>query len=362
MTVEFQVVPSNPKSDAEVAEILKGELGFGSFFTDHMISIVWEKETGWQTPEVLPYGPIAMDPANAVLHYGQEIFEGVKAYRHPNGEIAIFRPERNAARFNKSAKRLALPELPEELFIAACEKLTAVDSRWVPEQEGFSLYLRPFMFADEVFLGVRSAHRARFIVIASPSGNYFEGGLKPLKLWLSTSYNRAGVGGTGFAKCGGNYAASLVATDEAFANGCQQVLFTDAGDNDSIDELGGMNLFLVTNDNKLLTPELNGNILAGVTRESIIEIARDFGFTVEERNVTVSEWAAGVKSGYIQEAFACGTAAVIAPIGYLIGPDGFEIALPQPTGDVTVRIREEITGIQFGTRADKRGWLHQVAQ
>lgn len=334
--------------------------GFGTHFTDHMVSIVWEKETGWQTPEVLPYGPLSLDPANAVLHYGQEIFEGLKAYRHPDGKIALFRPERNAQRFNKSARRLALPEIPEELFVAACAELVKIDYEWVSGTPGHSLYLRPFMIADEVFLGVRSAHRARFIVIASPVGHYFPEGVKPVKLWLATEMKRAGHGGTGFAKCGGNYAGSLAATDEAYANGCQQVLFTDASDSDRIDELGGMNLFLVRRDGTVITPETNGNILEGVTRSSLIELLRAAGHTVEERRVTVSEWRDGAASGEIQEAFACGTAAVIAPIGSLHGPDCFEIVLPQQTGEVTMRLREELTGIQFGLLPDTRNWVQQV--
>lgn len=360
MSYEFKIT-QNQQLDADRRMAALADPGFGVHFTDHMVSIVWERSTGWQQPEVLPYGPFLIDPANAVLHYGQEIFEGLKAYRQPDGEIALFRPERNAQRMNKSAKRLALPEIPEDLFVAACKELVKIDAGWVSNTEGHSLYLRPFMIADEVFLGVRSAQRARFMVIASPVGHYFPNGVQPVKLWLSKEMKRAGHGGTGFAKCGGNYAGSLAATDEAYANGCQQVLFTDASDSDRIDELGGMNLFLVCKDGTVLTPETNGNILEGVTRDSLIQLLQDRGHNVQQRRVTVSEWAAGAASGEIQEAFACGTAAVIAPIGQLIGPDGFNVVLPQPAGELTMSLRQELTGIQTGKIADTRNWVEKVS-
>ncbi|QIM18293.1 branched-chain amino acid aminotransferase [Leucobacter coleopterorum] len=336
--------------------------GFGNYFTDHMVSIVWTKQDGWHQAEVLPYGPIPMDPASSVLHYGQEIFEGMKAYRRSDGSIVAFRPDENAKRLNDSARRLALPEIPVGLFVEAVRELIAADADWVPSGADQSLYLRPFMIADENFLGVRAAERARFIVIASPAGPYFKGGVKPVSIWLSQEYSRAGRGGTGAAKCGGNYAASLLPQNEAAENGCQQVLFTDSGTEDTIDELGGMNLFLVRADGTLLTPRLNGNILAGITRKSLIQLAKDRGLAVEERDLTVSEWRAGVKDGSITEAFACGTAAVITPIGQLKSPDfsiDFGDAAPGP---VTLSLREELTGIQFGTQADKHDWLKVMVE
>ncbi|MBT1018615.1 branched-chain amino acid aminotransferase [Canibacter sp. lx-72] len=335
--------------------------GFGVHFTDHMAVVEWDSEQGWHNAAVTPYAPLQMDPAAAVLHYAQEIFEGMKAYRQPDGGIALFRPGKNAVRFNRSAKRLALPEIPEELFLEACRQLVRADEAWVPETAYHSLYLRPFMIADEVFLGVRAAQRARFIVIACPAGDYFPGGVKPLDLWLSTKMTRAAAGGTGFAKCGGNYAGSLAATTEAYENGCQQVLFTDAYDRDSIDELGGMNLFLVTDDNKLITPEVNGNILEGVTRDSIIQLAKNLGYEVAERRVTISEWREGAATGAIREAFACGTAAVVAPIGRLLVKDAPEIKLPEPTGTITMQLREELMGIQHGTISDTNGWLERIS-
>lgn len=360
MTHEFQIQRASTPDTARRAAALANP-GFGTHFTDHMVTIVWQKDTGWQQPQVHPYAPLTVDPASAVLHYGQEIFEGLKAYRQPDGAVALFRPERNGERLNKSARRLALPELPVELFVRACEELVKIDSDWVSDTPGHSLYLRPFMIADEVFLGVRSAHRARFMIIASPVGHYFPDGVKPVKLWLATEMKRAGHGGTGFAKCGGNYAGSLAATDEAYANGCQQVLFTDSHDSDRIDELGGMNLFLVRQDGTVVTPETNGNILEGVTRDSLIQLLEDAGHRVEQRRVTLSEWQQGVATGEIQEAFACGTAAVIAPIGSLKGPNGFEITLPQPAGETTMALREKLTGIQTGRIADSYGWVRRVS-
>lgn len=358
---EFSYQPAERRSDAE-REASLVDPGFGKVFTDHMVSISWTRDAGWHDAKVIPYGPIAMDPAASVLHYGQEIFEGIKAYRHPNGEIVTFRPEANAKRLNESAARLALPELPEELFVQAIEELVRVDSDWVPTKEDQSLYLRPFMISDESFLGVRAAEKARFLVIASPAGPYFTGGVKPVSIWLSDHYARAGHGGTGAAKCGGNYAASLLPTRIAQQNGCAQVLFTDSLTEDTIDELGGMNLFLVHRDGKLITPELNGNILDGVTRRSLIQLAKDRGLAVEERAVTVSEWRDGVADGSITEAFACGTAAVITPIGALKAESGTIVDFGERApGEITMSLREELTGIQFGSVADPHGWVHRIA-
>ena len=342
-------------------EAILANPGFGNAFTDHMVSIAWTREQGWHDPQVLPYGPIQMDPAASVLHYGQEIFEGIKAYRHPNGDIVTFRPEANARRLNESARRLALPELPEELFVQALEELVRVDADWVPSGEDQTLYIRPFMIADESFLGVRAAEKARFLVIASPAGPYFSGGVRPVSIWLSEHMARAGEGGTGAAKCGGNYAASLLPTRVAQQHGCAQVLFTDARTEDQIDELGGMNLFLVRADGTLVTPALNGNILDGVTRRSIIELARDRGHSVEERAVTVSEWRDGVSDGSIVEAFACGTAAVITPIASLQGEQGTILDFGDGApGELTMSLREQLTGIQFGTVEDTHGWVHRI--
>lgn len=358
--IEFSHHEATRLPDAQREAIL-ADPGFGKAFTDHMVSIAWTREEGWHDAKVMPYGPIEMDPASSVLHYGQEIFEGIKAYRHPNGDIVTFRPEANARRMNESAARLALPELPVDLFVRSLEELVRADAVWVPGGEDQSLYLRPFMISDESFLGVRAAERARYMVIASPAGPYFTGGVKPVSIWLSDHLSRAGEGGTGAAKCGGNYAASLLPTRIAQQNGCAQVLFLDARTEDRIDELGGMNLFLVRADGTLVTPELNGNILDGVTRRSLIQLAKDRGLKVEERAVTVTEWCDGVADGSITEAFACGTAAVITPIAALKGAEGTIVDFGDGApGSLTMSLREELTGIQFGTVPDSHGWVHSI--
>lgn len=358
--LEFAHTPARPRPDHSREAIL-ADPGFGTHFTDHMVSIEWDAERGWHSASLIPYGPLSIDPAASVLHYGQEVFEGLKAYRHPNGDIVAFRPEANAQRLRASARRLALPELPDELFVRAIHELVSIDADWVPRGADQSLYLRPFLIADESFLGVRAAQRARFLVIASPAGSYFTGGVTPVSIWLSESLARAGRGGTGAAKCGGNYAASLLPQQEAAEHGCQQVLFTDADTEDTIDELGGMNLFLVRGDGTLVTPRLNGNILAGITRDSLIRLAEDRGLAVEERAVTVSEWRTGAADGSITEAFACGTAAVITPIRELMGADGLSIDFGDAApGALTMSLRDELTGIQFGTVADRFGWIERI--
>jgi branched-chain amino acid aminotransferase len=246
--------------------------GFCDFMTDHMVDICWSENGGWHRPRIQPYGPIELDPSAAVLHYGQEIFEGLKAYRHADGSIWTFRPDANARRFQASARRMALPELPVEYFLESLKALISVDGDWVPSAPDTSLYLRPFMFGKEAFLGVRPAKKIAFYVIGGPAGPYFKGGVAPVDIWLSENYSRAGKGGTGAAKTGGNYAASLVAQNEAYANGCQQVLFLDSTTNSYIEELGGMNVVLVYKDGSLVTP-LSDSILPGITRDSVLTLA-----------------------------------------------------------------------------------------
>jgi branched-chain amino acid aminotransferase len=341
------------------AEILENP-GFGSYFTDHMSVATWTEGTGWHDAAVRPYGPFSVDPACAVLHYAQEIFEGLKAYRHDDGSVHLFRPEANAARFARSAARLALPALDAEDFVSAVASLVRTDVEWVPSGGEMSLYLRPFMFASEVFLGVRSAREVTFAVIASPAGSYFSGGVEPVSIWLSQELTRAAPGGTGAAKCGGNYAASLLAQREAASHGCDQAVFLDAARRTVLEELGGMNLFLVYADGTLVTPELSGSILEGVTRSSILELADEMGHKVDERPVEVDEWIDGVTSGDIREVFACGTAAVVTPVSVLRWPAG-EAVSPQPTGDLTMRLRQQLLDLQYGRVPDTRGWLRRVA-
>jgi branched-chain amino acid aminotransferase len=344
-----------PTSDTDREAIL-ADPGFGKHFTDHMVDVCWSKIGGWHRPRVQPYGPISLDPAAAVLHYAQEIFEGLKAFRHDDGSIWAFRPEANAARLQRSAVRMALPELPTEFFIDSIKELIAVDGAWVPSAPGTSLYLRPFMFAKESFLGVRPAEKVNFYVIASPAGAYFKGGLAPVSIWLSTEYSRAAKGGTGAAKTGGNYASSLIAQQEAYDNGCDQVLFLDSEEEKYLEELGGMNVVLVKKDGTLVTPE-SASILEGITRDSILQLAEDRGHAVERRRVTMDEWREGAASGEIVEAFACGTAAVIAPIGTLKAKD-FEIV--HEATETAMSLREELTDIQYGRREDPHGWMMRL--
>src|SRR5215218_5147590 len=300
-----------PVDDARLSEI-HANPGFGQHFTDHMLTVEWTPDAGWHDARIEPYGPLTLDPATAVLHYAQETFEGMKAYRHDDGSVWSFRPEENAARMVRSSHRLALPVLPVDDFVQAVDALVAVDQRWVPDAAGEkSLYLRPFMFASEAFLGVRPAQHVTFMVIASPAGAYFKGGVKPLTLWLTEEYTRAGRGGMGAAKTGGNYASSLVAQQEASAHSCDQVVFLDAQEGRYVEELGGMNMYFVHDDGTIVTPELSGTILEGITRDSIIELCGKLGHSVQERRFSIDEWRDGVASGRITEVFACGTAAVV---------------------------------------------------
>ncbi|GGE62062.1 branched-chain amino acid aminotransferase [Nesterenkonia cremea] len=357
--MKFDVVPHpNPTDPAQIVEVLKNP-GFGTNFSDHTAVIDWTAEAGWQNARVEAYAPITLDPAAAVLHYAQEVFEGMKAYRHSDGGIWTFRPFANAARMNRSARRMALPELDEQDFVQSLEQLVSADRDWVPSGEGEALYLRPFMFASEAFLGVRPAKEISYRVIASPAGNYFGGELKPVKIWVSRDYVRAAPGGTGAAKTGGNYAGSLLPQQQAAEKGCDQVLFLDPLHDNAIEELGGMNVFLVTDDGRIITPELTGTILEGITRDSVLQLARDRGLTVEERRITLDEWEAGVNDGTITEVFACGTAAVITPIGELL--DGEKTIASTGTGEVTQAIREELLGIQTGAVEDRHGWMHRLA-
>ena len=359
--LNFTVTPSTEaRAEAERAEIL-ADPGFGKHFTDHMVTIDWSVDAGWHDARVTPYGPLLLDPASSVLHYGQEIFEGLKAYRHADNSIWTFRPEKNAQRLQRSAHRLALPELSVDDFIESIRQMIAIDGDWVPSAPETSLYLRPFMIANESFLGVRAAHQVSFYVIASPAGAYFADGVAPVKIWLSTEYSRAGRGGTGAAKCGGNYAASLLPQMEAYENGCAQVLFLDGETGSHIDELGGMNVFFVHGTDTLVTPRLTGSILEGVTRDSILQLARDRGMTVEEREVTLGEWREGVASGAITEVFACGTAAVVTPIGQLKAKDFTIGDADAPAGEITLSLRQELTDIQYGRLPDRHGWLTRLS-
>jgi branched-chain amino acid aminotransferase len=301
-----------------------------------------------------------METASSVLHYAQEIFEGLKAYNRPNGGAALFRPDANARRFNQSARRMAMPDLPEELFLESVRALVRQERNWIPATPDGALYLRPFMFASEVFLGVKPADEYLYAVIASSVGAYFKGGAPAVSLWVTREYTRAAPGGTGAAKCGGNYAASLIAQAEAIRHGCEQVVFLDAIERRWVEELGGMNIFFVFEDGTLQTPPLSGTILAGITRDSIIRLARDMGVRVLEEPYSIEQWQADAASGRLTEAFACGTAAVVTPIGEVRGSDlGFTIG-GQGAGPLTQRLRSALVDIQYGRADDPHDWVEQV--
>ncbi|MDB5696014.1 MAG: branched-chain amino acid aminotransferase [Sphingomonas bacterium] len=334
--------------------------GFGRVFTDHMAVVHYSDARGWHQPQVVARAPLSIDPACAVLHYAQEIFEGLKAYRQEDGGLSLFRPDMNAARFRSSARRLAMPELPETLFVASLEALIAADKEWMPPGPDASIYLRPFMIASETFLGVKPSGEYLYMVIAAASGSYWKGGTRPISLWVSHDFARAATGGTGAAKCGGNYAASLVAQADAIRRGCDQVVFLDAAERRWVEELGGMNIFFVQADGSLRTPPLTGTILPGVTRDSLIQLARDEGLTVREEPYAIDQWRADAKAGANAEAFACGTAAVVTPIGRVAGPDyDFQIGNGE-TGPVTARLLERLTAIQRGQTHDPHGWRHAL--
>lgn len=360
--MKFEVIKNPNPTPASEREAIISNPTFGTHFTDHQVVVVWEKDKGWHSAQVIPYGPIMMDPSAAVLHYGQEIFEGIKAYRHQDGSIWTFRPDANALRLQRSAHRMALPELPTEVFIESLAQLIAVDGAWVPSAEGEkSLYFRPFEIAAENFLGVRAAQRAEYRVIASPVGPYFTGGVKPVSIWIALDSARAGRHGTGEAKTGGNYAASLLAQQEGYANGCNQVMFLDAETGTYIEELGGMNLFFVYSDGHIVTPSLDGTILRGITRDSILTLLRDRGLEVQERKVSLAEVRDGVNRGEIVEVFACGTAAVVTPVGVLKSKNEELVIGGNEPGELTVSIRSELTGIQYGRVSDRHGWLRKLA-
>ncbi|MFI0814162.1 branched-chain amino acid aminotransferase [Streptomyces sp. NPDC021098] len=358
-TPSIELKPSShPLSDAEREEILANP-GFGRHFTDHMVTIKWTEGRGWHEAQLVPYAPLSLDPANMTLHYAQTIFEGLKAYRQPDGGVATFRPEQNAERFQASARRMAMPELPVDLFLAACDALVTQDRAWVPGSGEESLYLRPFMIATEVGLGVRPANEYMFVLIASPAGAYFPRGVQPVSVWLSEEYVRAAPGGTGTAKAGGNYAASLVAQAQAAEQGCDQVVWLDAIERRWIEEMGGMNLYFVYG-NRIVTPELSGALLPGITRASLLRIAADLGYEVAEGRISVDDWREGNADGSLTEVFACGTAAVITPVGSVKSARAsWTVGDGQP-GEVTMKLRKALLDIQTGTAPDPHGWLHHI--
>ncbi len=362
MTIELKP-SSEPLAESERVARLQ-EPGFGRYFTDHMVTIRWSRGRGWYDAQLRPYAPLEMDPATMTFHYGQAIFEGLKAYAQPDGSVAMFRPEANAGRFQRSARRLAMAELPEELFLEACEVLVRQDVGWLPRGDGESLYLRPFMIATEVGLGVRPASDYLFLLIASPAGAYFPRGVQPVTVWLSEDFVRAAPGGTGEAKCAGNYAASLIAQAQAAEKGCDQVVWLDANEHRWVEEMGGMNLCFVYGsgpDARVLTPELSGSLLPGVTRDSLLTLSRDLGYRAEEGRISVEQWRDGNADGSLTEVFACGTAAVITPVGQVKSAHGEWTVGDGGTGPVTARLRQALLDIQHGAAPDTHGWMHPVS-
>lgn len=352
--------PASDPVPPEERERRIADPGFGRVFTDHMALIEYDEKQGWHDARITARGIFSLDPASPVLHYAQEIFEGLKAYHRPEGRAALFRPDANAQRFARSAQRLAMPELPEEMFLESIRALVRADREWIPAMDDGSLYLRPFMFASGSFLGVKPSSNYTFAVIASSVGSYFKGENPNISLWATREYIRAAPGGTGAAKCGGNYAASLVAQSQAISNQCDQVVFLDAIERRWVEELGGMNVFFVFDDGSLQTPPLTDTILAGITRDSILRLARDKGISVREEPYSIEQWEADARSGRLREAFACGTAAVVTPIGSVKSVEGEFTIGGQSSGPLTMQLRSALVDIQRGTAADPYGWVEEI--
>jgi branched-chain amino acid aminotransferase len=358
-SVKFVRHPHPSPTPADKRAALLANPGFGRVFSDHMVTIRYSEGKGWHDGRIEPRRPIEMDPASAVLHYAQEIFEGLKAYKTAEGGAIMFRPRENARRFRQSAERLAMPMLPEDDFLEAIDQLVDIDRDWIPDGDG-SLYIRPFMFANEIFLGVKPSSEYLFIVIASSVGSYFKSGADAVSVWVSPDYTRAAPGGTGAAKCGGNYAASLIAQAEAHKHGCDQVVFLDAAERKWVEELGGMNVFFVFSDGTMSTPPLGGTILPGITRSSLLTLAKDKGIKVREERYSYDQWKADAHSGKLREAFACGTAAVVTPIGTVRAPEGeFKIG-NGGSGARTEELKTALVDIQRCRAPDPHKWIHRV--
>ncbi|MBR2079151.1 MAG: branched-chain amino acid aminotransferase [Clostridia bacterium] len=348
------------KTTAPKAKPAKGEkLGFGHIFTDHMFLMNYTEGKGWHDARIVPYGNLSLDPSAMVFHYGQEMFEGLKAYRGEDDKIYLFRPDMNAKRTNDTNERLCIPQLPVEDFVEAVKAIVDVDRDWVPADEGTSLYIRPFIIATDEFLGVAPSKTYLFIIILSPSGAYYESGLAPVGIWIEDEYVRAVKGGMGFAKTGGNYAASLIAQVKAHDSGYSQVLWLDGVERKYIEEVGAMNIFFKI-AGKVVTPMLNGSILPGITRNSIIHVCKDWGYEVEERRISVDELVAAAKDGTLEEVWGTGTAAVVSPVGKLRYVDDVMTIGDGGIGELTQKLYDELTGIQWGKKDDPYGWRVEV--
>ncbi len=346
---------------AALKEKPQGPLGFGKIYTDYMYVAEYDKNKGgWWDQAIVPFGPIEMSPASMVLHYAQETFEGLKAYRTKDGTIQLFRPEMNARRFINSNERMSMPAVPEDMFVNAVRALVEKEAAWVPSGEGESLYIRPYMFATEEGVGVHPSAKYKFIIIASPSGAYYASGVNPVKIWVEDEYIRAAPGGTGFTKCGGNYAGSLKAQEKAEQAGYEQVLWLDGVNRKYVEEVGSMNvMFLI--DGKVVTAPTDGTVLPGVTN-SIIHLLKDWGYEVEERHMSIDELMEAARDGKLQEAWGTGTAAVISPIGELCYKGEKHVINDFKTGDLTQKLYDTLTGIQWGELEDPYNWTQVVVE
>jgi branched-chain amino acid aminotransferase len=361
--LEFAWQRAPQPTPAERRAELLAQPGFGDTFSDHMVTVRWSAELGWHDAKVGPLAAFSLHPATMALHYGQTIFEGLKAFWRPNHQRALFRPVDHARRFNSSARRMAMPTLPEEDFLAALEALLRADGAWVPRARGHGFYLRPFMVATETGLGIRPAEEYLFAVIGTPARPASSVDPKPMRLWADTEHVRAAPGGTGAAKCGGNYGGSYIAQRQAAANDCNQVVWLDSRERRYIEEAGGSNLFFVESSARgprLRTPPLSGTLLAGVTRDSILRLAGSLGYAVAEEPLTLDEWEQGCRDGDITEAFACGTARAIVPVGHVVSPEREWSVGDGSAGPVTSRLREALLDIQHGQTADEFGWMRLV--
>ncbi len=353
--MEIKIVESGKK----VSLPPESELGFGKHFTSHMFVMEYEEGIGWQNARIVPFENISLHPASTVLHYGAEIFEGLKAYRTASGDVQLFRPIENIRRMNRSAERMCLPEIDEELAMELLVAYVKHESEYVPYSFGTSLYLRPFMFGNDEALGVHTVKRATFMIIASPSGSYYKEGINPVKIMIESEDVRTVRGGTGYAKCGGNYAASTRAGEKANKKGYSQVLWLDGVERRYIEEVGAMNVMFKIGG-KIVTPMLTGSILPGITRMSCIEVLRGLGYEVEERLLSVDELKFALKSGALEEAWGCGTAAVVSPIGRLMYEDVEYVIGGERIGEVTQKLYDILTGIQWGKLEDKYNWIYKI--
>lgn len=337
----------------------ESNLGFGHFFTDHMFIMNYDNGQGWHNARIVPYGPLDLSPASMCLHYAQEVFEGLKAYRTADNKIQLFRPEENFKRLNVSNERLVIPQVDVDFCVEALDKLVDIDKDWVPHSDGASLYIRPFIIACDPFLGVRPADSYMFIIILSPSGAYYSTGLNPVSIYVEQNYVRAVRGGMGFTKTGGNYAASLIGQDEAHKQNYSQVLWLDGVEKKYIEEVGAMNIFFII-DGEVVTPELQGSILSGITRKSAIELAKSWSMKVSEKRISIQEVADAYDAGKLDEVFGTGTAAVISPVGTLKWGDKVMTINNNQIGPISQKLYDTMTGIQYGRLEDKFNWIHKL--